>query len=147
MMATPEQGEALAKKFAARQISRIGVVGSNETTETTGPVIEESWVRYLEVDETDWINLDAPPETLNDLLCKVGRLFVPFMIENAKAAARGDKMLECELDGLPWLQETFIYQAKCLNWLKVRYDALCTKDKERLDNVLSGTECEALCAL
>ena len=32
--------------FAERQISRIGVVGSNDTT---GPLIEESWERYLEV--------------------------------------------------------------------------------------------------
>ena len=40
MTATPEQGEAFARMFAERQISRIGVVGSNETT---GPLIEESW--------------------------------------------------------------------------------------------------------
>ena len=206
MTATAEQGEAFAKKFAQRQISRIGVVGSNETT---GPLIEESWERYLEVfdshlqnqpfllgnrpgagdygcfgqmtmlvltdptpqavsrrisprafawteamedhsglevDEYDWIDLDAPPETLNDLLCEVGRLFVPFMLENAKAAASGEKMLECELDGRRWLQETFVYQAKCLKWLKQRYDNLGEQDKERLDNVLSGTGCEALFA-
>jgi len=100
----------------------------------------------LEVDDSDWIDLDAPPETLNDLLCEVGRLFVPFMLENAQAAARGDKMLECELDGSPWVQETFVYQAKCLKWLKQRYDNLGENDKERLDNVLSGTGCEALFA-
>jgi hypothetical protein len=35
-----------AAAFAARQISRIGVVGSNEMT---GPVIEASWRRFLEV--------------------------------------------------------------------------------------------------
>ena len=71
---------------------------------------------------------------------------MPFMLENAKAAARGDKMLEFELDGKPWVQETFVYQAKCLKWLKLRYDTLGVKDKERLDNVLSGTGCEALFA-
>ena len=192
--------------FAERQISRIGVVGSNETT---GPLIEESWERYLdvfdrhlqhqsfllgsrpgagdygcfgqmtmlvltdptpqsvsrrisprafawteamedhsglEVDDADWIDLDAPPETLKDLLCEVGRLFVPFMLENAKAVASGDKMLECELDGRPWVQEAFVYQAKCLTWLKKRYDNLGEIDKARLDNVLSGTGCEALFA-
>ena len=206
MTATPEEGETFASKFAERQISRIGVVGSNETT---GPLIEESWERYLdvfdrhlqnqpfflgnrpgagdygcfgqmtmlvltdptpqavsrrisprafawteamedhsglEVDDADWIDLDAPPGTLNDLLCEVGRLFVPFMLENAKAVASGDKMLECELDGRPWLQEAFVYQAKCLTWLKQRYDNLGEIDKARLDNVLSGTGCEALFA-
>jgi hypothetical protein len=100
----------------------------------------------LEVDDADWIDLDAPPGTLNDLLCEVGRLFVPFMLENAKAVASGDKMLECELDGRPWLQEAFVYQAKCLTWLKQRYDNLGEIDKARLDNVLSGTGCEALFA-
>jgi glutathione S-transferase len=206
MTSTPEQGEAFARRFAERQISRIGVVGSNETT---GPLIEESWKRYLhvfdrhlqnqpfllgsrpgagdfgcvgpmtmrvltdptpqavsrlvsprafawteamedhsglEVDDAEWIDLDAPPETLNDLLCEVGRLFVPFMLENAKAVANGAKTLECELDGRPWVQEAFVYQAKCLTWLKQRYDNLGEIDKSRLDKVLSGTGCEALFA-
>jgi hypothetical protein len=100
----------------------------------------------LEVDDSDWIDLDAPPETLNDLLCELGRLFVPFMLENAKAAASGDKRFECELDGSPWVQETFVYQAKCLKWLKQRYDNLGENDKARLDNILSGTGCEVLFA-
>jgi len=206
MTATPDEGEAFARMFAERQISRIGVVGSNETT---GPLIEESWERYLdvfdrhlqnqpfllgnrpgagdygcfgqmtmlvltdptpqavsrrisprafawteamedhsglEVDDADWIDLDAPPQTLNDLLCEVGRLFVPFMLENGKAVASGEKMLECELDGSPWVQEAFVYQAKCLKWLKQRYNNLSENDKERLDNALSGTGCEALFA-
>jgi glutathione S-transferase len=43
---TREQGEALEKVIAERQISRIGVVGSNEVT---APVIEASWRRYLEI--------------------------------------------------------------------------------------------------
>ena len=206
MTAAPEQGEAFASMFAERQISRIGVVGSNDTT---GPLIEESWERYLdvfdrhlqnqpfllgnrpgagdygcfgqmtmlvltdptpqavsrrisprafawteamedhsglEVDEADWINLDSPPETLNELLCEVGRLFAPFMVENGKAVASGEEMLECELDGRPWVQEAFVYQAKCLTWLKQRYDHLGEMDKARLDNVLSGTGCDALFA-
>ena len=100
----------------------------------------------LEVDEADWINLDSPPETLNELLCEVGRLFVPFMVENAKAVASGEELLECELDGRPWVQEAFVYQAKCLTWLKQRYDHLGEMDKARLDNVLSGTGCDALFA-
>ena len=98
----------------------------------------------MEIDDADWIDLDVPPETLKDLLCEVGRLFVPFMLENANAVARGDKMVECELDGRPWVQEAFVYQAKCLNWLKRRYDNLCQRDKERLDNVLFETGCEVL---
>jgi glutathione S-transferase len=38
------QARALGEQFAARQIGRLGVVGSNATT---GPMIEESYVRLL----------------------------------------------------------------------------------------------------
>ena len=44
------------------------------------------------------------------------------------------------------MQEAFVYQAKCLNWLKQRYDDLGEVDKARLANVLSGTGCDALFA-
>ncbi len=43
---TRPQGEQARKAIAERQISRIGVVGSNEVT---APVIEASWRRYLEI--------------------------------------------------------------------------------------------------
>jgi len=42
---TPEQHEASARAFAARQIGRLGVVGSNDTTRAT---IEASYRRLLE---------------------------------------------------------------------------------------------------
>ncbi len=202
--ASPADATAMAEIFAQRQISRIGVVGSNKTT---GPIIEESWKRFLEifdkhlqnqpfflghrpgagdfgcfgqmtmlvmtdptpmaiarrisprsfawteamedhsgidVDESDWINLDAPPPTLLDLLTEVGRLFVPFLLENAAAVERGNKMLECRIDGKPWVQEAFVYQAKCLRWLKERYNILSTGDQARLDKILSDTGCDVL---
>jgi hypothetical protein len=31
------------------------------------------------------------------------------MIGNAKAIARGAKQVECEVDGQPWVQESFVY--------------------------------------
>lgn len=42
---TRQQGDQAEKAIAERQISRIGVVGSNEVT---APVIEASWRRYLQ---------------------------------------------------------------------------------------------------
>ena len=46
MQMTREQGDQFEKMIAQRQISRIGVVGSNEVT---APIIEASWRRYLEI--------------------------------------------------------------------------------------------------
>lgn len=201
---TREQGEQAERLFAARQISRIGVVGSNETT---APIIEASWRRYLElfeahiqahpyflgnrpgagdfacygqmtmlviidptpaqvalevsprayawterladisgegVSDADWIDLSAPPATLRELLCEIGRVYVPFMLGNADAIERGDETVNCVVDGQAWVQEPFVYQAKCLRRLREAYSALDLNARERIDQCLSETGCGAL---
>jgi hypothetical protein len=185
------EGEALAKKFAQRLITRIGVVGLNETT---GALIEESWERYLEVfgsllrhqpflvgnrpgalgygcfgEMTMLVLTDPKPQAISryisawplrgQRLWRINLVWRPMnllgliwmrhrkrsmsycvrlsyylcgsCIANAKAAVRGDKILECELDGEPWVQETFVYQAICLQWLREAYAARSDKDRER----------------
>ena len=206
MQITREQGERAERAFASRQISRIGVVGSNPVT---APIIENSWRRFLEVfeahiqnqpyllgqrpgagdfavfgqmtmlvitdptpgqvamevsprayawterledvsglevSEADWVDLSDPPPTLRSLLCEVGRVYAPFMIGNANAVARGAKQVECEVDGQRWVQESFVYQAKCLGWLRKAYFALDDAERGRVDRLLLGTGCEPLFA-
>jgi glutathione S-transferase len=201
---TSEEGAQAAAVFAKRQISRIGVVGSNEIT---APVIESSWRRFLEIFEahtqhtpylmgnrpgagdfacygqmtmlvitdptpsrtafdvsprayawtekcedlsgldvtdSDWIDIDNPPETLLALLKEIGRVYAPFLIGNASAIARGLDRVECEIDGQPWVQSPFVYQAKCLTWLQDAYGRLQSSDRTRVDRVLVDTGCEAL---
>lgn len=46
MQMSREQGDRFENAIAERQISRIGVVGSNEVT---APIIEASWRRFLEI--------------------------------------------------------------------------------------------------
>ena len=200
----PSAGQKFETMIAARQISRIGVVGSNATT---APVIEASWERYLrifdahiqnqsyllgerpgagdfacfgqmtmlvitdptpmqialdisprayawtekledlsgmEVRDADWIDLESPPETLRELLCEIGRVYAPFLLGNAAAVERGDAQVECEVDGQPWVQEPFVYQAKCLRWLREQYDALFGAPLVLVDKTLAGTGCETL---
>ena len=204
MQLAPDLGARAAAAFAARQISRIGVVGSNAMT---GPVIEASWRRFLEVfdahiqnqpfllghrpgagdfacygqmtmlvitdptpsavafevsprayawtercedlsgldvSDDDWIDLGDPPETFRDLLAEMGRVYAPFMLANADAVARGAEQVICEIDGQPWRQAPFVYQAKCLRWLREAYTALTPAEQGRVDAVLEGTGCEAL---
>ncbi len=206
MQMTREQGDHFEKAIAERQISRIGVVGSNEVT---APIIEASWRRFLEifdahiqeqpyllghrpgggdfacygqmtmlvitdptpgqialevsprayawterledvsgeeVSESDWIDLADPPPTLRDLLCEVGRVYAPFMLGNAAAVASGAPRVECEVDGQRWVQEPFVYQAKCLRWLREAYAALDEGSRRRVSAVLEGTGCEVLFA-
>lgn len=203
---TPEEGAETGARFAHRQISRIGVVGSNAVT---APVIEASWRRFLEifdahiqntpyllghrpgagdfacygqmtmlvitdptpsavafelsprayawtekcedlsgleVDAADWIDLTDPPSTLRDLLSEIGRVYVPFVLANAAAVQRGAAGFRCEIDGQPWEQEAFVYQAKCLRWLREAHAALSANDRRRLDDMLAGTGCAPLFA-
>lgn len=204
MQIAPDQGVQAAAAFAARQISRIGVVGSNAIT---GPVIEASWRRFLgvfdahiqnqpfllghrpgagdlacygqmtmlvitdptpaavaldvsprayawtercedlsglDVSQDDWIDLKEPSETLHALLTEIGRVYVPFMLANADAVARGAEQVICEIDGQPWKQDPFVYQVKCLRWLREAYSALTPADQGSVDAILAGTGCEAL---
>jgi hypothetical protein len=43
------------------------------------------------------------------------------------------------LDGKPWEQNPFSYQAKCLLWLREAYTALSDQDRGRVDKVLDGS--------
>lgn len=200
----PSSGEQFETMIAERQISRIGVVGSNTTT---APVIEASWARFveifdrhiqnqsfmlgerpgagdfacfgqmtmlvitdptpmqialdisprayawtekledlsgMEISDADWIDLTQPPASLNELLSEIGRVYAPFLIGNAAAVENGRERVECEIDGQPWVQDPFPYQAKCLRWLREHYAALPEAGKSTVDQVLAGTGCEVL---
>jgi glutathione S-transferase len=199
-----QQATALGNEFAARQIGRLGVVGSNATT---APVIEASYRRLLarldahlatsrfvmgerpgaadfglfgqltqltsfdptpaaialaatprvvawvdlvddlsglEPADAGWISGEAIPETLRALLAEVGRVYVPFLIANAAALARGADRVDGTIDGRPWTQQPFPYQGKCLTWLRQGYAALAADDRRLVDGLLAGTGCEAL---
>ncbi|HIB22737.1 MAG TPA: glutathione S-transferase, partial [Rhodospirillales bacterium] len=104
-----------------------------------------AWVEIVEelsgylVSDDHWIDIDNPPETLKNILKEVGRLYAPYLVGNAKAVmAKADK-LEIELDGQPWEQAPFTYQAKCLMWLREAYQELSESDRARVDKVLDGT--------
>ena len=187
-----------------RQISRLYVVGSNDTT---APVIEGSYRRFLacldgqiqqgpylfgrrpasadfglygqltqlvafdptparlaedqaprvvawvqlvddlsglEPREEDWHSRDELPDTLRGLLLEVGRTYVPVMLANARAFEDGAETVEAEVEGLPWVQQPFPYQAKCLQWVRQEYARLDGADRAAVDAVLDGTGCETL---
>jgi hypothetical protein len=190
--------------FSERQIGRLYVVGSNDTTAS---VIEDSYKRFLgclnehlkhypfllgdrpgsadfacfgqltqlvqfdptpsaiaarqfprvhawvskmedlsglEPDAEDFTDLAALPGTLTALLSEVGRTYVPVMLANAAALDRGLDSVQTVVEGKPWAQQPFPYQAKCLQWLRIEYARLGEADRARVDAMLSGTGCEAL---
>jgi glutathione S-transferase len=195
----------IQKMIGERQVSRLGVVGSNEVT---APVIEESYLRFLrcfdqhlqqyrfmlggqpsssdfathgqltclalfdptpsgitleespricawvemtedlsglnEPSDAGWISRDAIPETLKGLLGEIGRVHAPFLLANAAALENGAEQVEATIDGKPWVQKPFPYQAKCLRWLRESHAALSAADRRDADSLLAGTGCEPL---
>ena len=190
--------------FSKRQIDRLYVVGSNDTT---APIIDASYRRFLaameihlaqqpfmlgrrpgagdfglygqltqlvgfdptpraiahevsprtvawvgqmadlsgiDADDSDWNGGGEIPASLGGILEEIGRVYVPALLANARAVQSGEKTWEAEIDGAPWTQQTFPYQAKCLKWINEQYRALGDDDRARVDAVLAGTGCEAM---
>ncbi len=98
----------------------------------------------LEPEDSDWFAVDALPHTVGTLLKEIGRVYTPLLLANAEAVAAGADQLETEIDGRPWRQRPFAYQAKCLAWLRRDYAALDSTSRGLVDQVLAGTGCEAL---
>ena len=190
--------------FSERQIGRLYVVGSNDTT---APVIDASYRRFLAamekhlaqqpfmlgqrpgagdfalygqltqlvgfdptpraiahevsprtvawvdrredlsgLDPNDhgWNSPQEMPASLRGILEEIGRVYVPALLANARAAEAGEKTWEAPIDGARWTQQTFPYQAKCLRWINQQYQALNPGDRTRVDTLLAGTGCEAV---
>ena len=98
----------------------------------------------LEPKEQDWTDLKEQPESLKALLSEIGRVYAPAQLANAKAVERGEKTWECDIDGAPWVQQTFPYQAKCLRWTNEQYQALSSSDRALVDSILKGTGVETM---
>jgi glutathione S-transferase len=193
-----------ASSIRERQIARLRYVGSNETT---GPVIEASYERFLDAFEdhlrshrfllgarpgasdfgvfgqltqlahfdptcmavtlqraprvygwvgsvedlsglqplaSDWFDVAGLPPTVTALLNEVGRVYPAALLANARAVQSGAAQVETEIDGKPWVQQPFPYQAKCLAWLRRDHAALAPAARMRFDAAVSGTGCEAL---
>ncbi|MFN0163999.1 MAG: glutathione S-transferase N-terminal domain-containing protein [Burkholderiales bacterium] len=95
-------------------------------------------------EDSQWLTREAIPPTLIALLRELGRTYVPVMLANARALKGGAARVECSVEGLPWVQNPFPYQAKCLAWLREEFKALDAKDAAALRGILEGTGCDAL---
>ncbi|WP_300394543.1 glutathione S-transferase [Henriciella sp.] len=199
-----DQAKAAADAFTKRQVDRLYVVGSNETTAET---IEDSYKRFvgildglisqegyvmgsrpgaadfaiygqltqlgiieptsaavtngisqrvrawidrmedlsgLDPEDSDWLDPGEAGTRLKPLLAEIGRVYAPFLIANAKAAMEGADEVSGEIDGRPWVQPTFPYQAKCFETLRDAHSALPADARKTVDAALSGTGCDAI---
>lgn len=98
----------------------------------------------LEPGAGDWISPAAPPPTLAPLLAEIGRGYVPVMLANARAVMAGAEQVEASVEGQPWTQQPFPYQAKCLRWLRESHGRLDAGARGAVDALLAGTGCETM---
>jgi glutathione S-transferase len=109
-----------------------------------------SWVSHLddlsslEVDDGGWLSRMDAVEALRPFLIEVGRVYAPFLIANARALAARSSEVRCEIDGLPWVQQPFPYQGKCLKWLREGREALSVDDRKFIDVTLESTGAERI---
>jgi glutathione S-transferase len=101
----------------------------------------------LEPQNSDWISLEEQPDSLRGLMAEIGRVYAPAQLANARAVQAGEKTWEAEIDGSPWTQKTFPYQAKCLQWTNERYQALSGGNRALVDGLLQGTGVETMLSL
>ncbi|MEL6568993.1 MAG: glutathione S-transferase family protein [Pseudomonadota bacterium] len=92
----------------------------------------------------DWFGANEAREALAPLVSEIGRTYAPAMLANAKAVMAGDETFETEIDGRPWTQPVFKYQAKCLGWILEAHASLSGNERGAVNAVLAGTGCEHL---
>ncbi len=51
--------------------------------------------------DSGWLDLNDAPESLGKLIGEIGRVYAPFLLDNAAAVANGAERVECEVDGQP----------------------------------------------
>ena len=133
------------------QMTQLAVVESTSaaiTSKTSQRV--RAWIDIMEdmsgltPSEDDWFSAEEAQAALAPLLAEIGHTYAPAMIANAKAVMAGEATFDTEIDGRPWTQPTFKYQAKCLGWLRDGHNALSDNERGAVDAMLTGSGCEAL---
>ncbi len=109
-----------------------------------------SWVSHLddlsslEVEDPPWPAREDAAAAIRPFFVEVGRVYTPFLLANARALASGASEVRCEIDGLPWVQQPFPYQGKCLKWLREARAALSPADRSFVDAALKTSGADAI---
>jgi len=133
------------------QLTQLAIIDPTAAAQTTNISMRvRAWVDTtddlsgLKPTEDDWLVPTQSADLLRPLLSEIGRVYAPFLVANAAAFSSGEKSFETEIDGRPWTQSTFPYQVKCLKWIRDEYAALSGTDRDKVDDIMSGTGCEIL---
>ena len=119
----------IANKIASRVVAWVGIMED---------------LSGMEVKDNDWIQDNKISNTLKNIFCEIGRVYIPVLMANAETINSNYTEVNTIIDGEKWIQKPFQYQLKCFNWLKEEYGKLNRSDKEKTDVFLEGTGCEVM---
>ncbi len=122
--------------------TRIAIAEAPRVVTWTMRMDDPSWIPVTH--NEGWLTRDLVDAPLLDLLKEMGHIYAPFLLANAEAHHKGEETFSIELDRRRYSQGTFVYQVKCLKWLREKYAALNDRDRADLDAILQGTGCERL---
>jgi len=105
----------------------------------------DHWVRRLDdasgVDGKWYPREQALSGMAEALLGIAGELYLPFLVANAEAFAKGVERLEIKVWGLPYALSPFKYQVKCLDLIRGKLAALDAGHRTALRPLLERTGC------
>jgi hypothetical protein len=107
----------------------------------------DHWTRRL--DDTSgidgqWYSRERALSGMAEALLRIaGELYLPFLLANAEAFARGLERLEISVWGLPYALSPFKYQVKCLTLIREKFAALGVENRTALRPILERTGCWA----
>lgn len=132
------------------QLTQLGVIEPTSAALTARHPRVRAWLDRVEdlsgLDpaDGDWMRRDEAAEACRPLLQEIGRVYAPFLLANAAAVQSGAESVEAVIDGRPWTQPPFPYQAKCLGWIREGHGALSPADRAIVDRMLAGTGVDQL---
>lgn len=133
------------------QLTQLAIVEPTSATITSEMSQRvRAWVDLMEdlsglvISDEDWFSAEEASEALAPLLAEIGRTYAPAIVANAKAVMAGEATFDSEIDGRPWTQPTFKYQAKCLHWLRADHTAMSDNERGAVDALLADSGCEQL---
>jgi len=105
----------------------------------------DHWIRRLDdasgVDGKWYLREQALSGMAEALLGIAGELYLPFLVANAEAFAKGVERLEIKVWGLPYALSPFKYQVKCLDLIRGKFAALDAEHRTALRPILERTGC------
>jgi len=109
-----------------------------------------AWVDLIEdlsgyeIEQQEWLSIKDSKVHLQDFLLEIGKTYVPTMLANEEAILNKKDSWDTKVLGKTWMQKSFSYQKKCLQWLRDEFNALSKAEQDDFLSILAGTNCEQI---